>query len=79
MVRFCLQVHATAHDVFPTVIKEKETIKSIMVPVEDPNVEGLEEETPAATYTRKPTSLQSSFYCCELVLLMYAHNKNNGE
>ena len=74
-----LLVHASAHDVFLTVIKEKDSIKSIMVPVDDPNVEGLEEETPAATSTLKPTSLQSSFYCCEFVLRMYAHNKNNGE
>ena len=74
-----LLVHATAHDVFLTVMKEKDSIKSIMVPVDDPNVEVLEEETPAATSTLKPTSLKSSFYCCEFVLRMHAHNKNNGE
>ena len=72
MVRFCLQVHATAHDVFPTVIKEKETIKSIMVPVDDPNVEVMEQETPSAPTTQQPTSPKSSFIA---VSLCYIHEK----
>ena len=72
MVRFCLQVHATAHDVFPTVIKEKETIKSIMVPVDDPNVEVMEQETPSAPTTQQPTSSKSSFIA---VSLCYIHEK----
>lgn len=54
-----IQVHATAHDVFPAVIKEKEAIKSIVVPVHDPTVEVLEQETPAAA--EQPTSPKSSF------------------
>ena len=75
MVRFCLQVHATAHDVFPTVIKQKETIKSIMVPVDDPNVEVMEQETPSAPTTQQPTSPKSSFIAVSLCNI----HKNYGE
>lgn len=51
------QVHATAHDVFPP-IREREVIKSINIPVDEPNIEVLEDNT---TTSEPPITQKSSF------------------